>query len=132
MDREEVVFLAAAAVDVGVALLETDDVEALLQAGESEGEEFFLGFVGVSGELAGDVESCTAGDEGEYGGGDKLVGEDEVGGLDGFEGGGGEEVRVPGAGANELDAAAAGREVEVGGEGEGAIVVRRGGIGLED
>lgn len=86
MLSEEVEFFAAAAVDVGVALLEADDDLAGLESLEAHGQELFLRLFGIAGEFAGDVDFGAAGDKIEDGGRDEFVGEDEVGGLDGAVG----------------------------------------------
>ena len=69
--------------------------------------QFFLCCVRVSREFASNLNGCAARHKIKNGSGDKLVGEDEVGAADCFQGGGGEEVWVARAGASEDDAAVA-------------------------
>lgn len=96
---------AAAAVDERIALLEAEDRLAGLCGGEGGGKELLLGLLGVAGELAGDLDGRAARDEVQHAGGDELVGEDEVGGLDGVVGCAGQQVWVAGAAAGEDDPA---------------------------
>lgn len=97
--------LAAAAVDEGVALLEAEDRLAGAGGGEGGGQELVLGLLGVARELAGDLDGGAARDQVEHARGDELVGEDEVGGLDGVVGCAGEQVWVTRAAAGEDDLA---------------------------
>ena len=55
-----------------------------METGETEGEEFLLGELGVAGEFARDVDGCAAGDEVEDAGGDEFVGQDYIRAEDGF------------------------------------------------
>lgn len=128
---EEVEFLAAAAVDVGIALLEADDDLAGLEGVQAHAQELFLRLLRVAGEFARDVDFGAAGDEVEDGGGDELVGEDEVRGLDCAVRGEREEVWVSGAGAGEDDAAFAAAVVEGGGVegGGGGLRLAAGDVG---
>lgn len=86
MPLEKHVFFPAAAVDIGIALLETENRQALGEVREPEFEQFLLGGIGVAGEFAGDVDGGAARDEVEDGGGDEFVGEDDGGDLDGAVG----------------------------------------------
>ncbi|KAH6605207.1 glycoside hydrolase family 47 protein [Trichoderma cornu-damae] len=97
--------LAAAAVDEGVALLEAEHGLAGPGGGQGGGEELVLGLLGVAGELAGDLDGGAARDEVEHARGHQLVGEDEVGALDGVVRCAGEEVGVSRAAAGEDDSA---------------------------
>lgn len=120
-------------------MLEAQDDLALTVAGEGHVEQLLLGEVGVARELAGDVDAGAAGDEVEDAGGDELVGQDEVGGLDGLVGGLGEEVRVAGPAACEDDLALLRGEragARIGATGEAAdgagSLLGGAGVGLED
>ena len=98
---KEVVLLATATVDVRVALLDPNHDFASLEACQTELEELFLGFVSVSREFSRNMDGGAAGNEVENFRGNKLVGEDEVGGENGFVSCTGEEIRIAGAGASE-------------------------------
>lgn len=97
--------LAATAVDEGVALLEAEDRLAGLCGGQRGGQQLLLGLLGVAGELAGDLDGRAARDQVQHARGHELVGEDEVGGLDGVVGCAREQVWVAGPAAGEDDPA---------------------------
>ena len=84
---EEGIFLAAPAVDVWIALLQSEDHQSLLQCFKAELEELLLCGVCVTREFASNVDWCSSRDEVEDGGRDEFVGEDYGGGLDGAVGG---------------------------------------------
>ncbi|KAJ6446842.1 hypothetical protein O9K51_01615 [Purpureocillium lavendulum] len=129
---EPVHLLAAAAVDKGVALLEAQDGLALAHAAQRRLEELLLGALRVAGELAGDVDGRAPRDQVQHGRGDELVGEDEVGAVDGVEGGAREERGVAGPAAGEDEPADPGwrrRALVVARTTE--ELARRGGVGAE-
>jgi hypothetical protein len=82
---EEGEFFGAAAVEVGVTLLEAEDGLALLHGTEAHFEELLLCCVCVAGEFAGDFDWCSARDEFKDAGGDEFVCQDEVGTPNSFE-----------------------------------------------
>ena len=100
---EELKLLGPAPVDVRIALLEAHDAFAISQRCETKAQQLLLCGVCVAGEFLGDEEVGATWDEGKDAGGDEFIGEDKVRGLQCFEGGGGEKVGMPGAGADKGD-----------------------------
>lgn len=87
-------FFGASAVEVWVALFQSEDGFAFFEGFETHSVELVLGLIGIAGEFAGDLNGGSAGHEFEDWGGNEFVCEDEVGAADGFEGGGSEKVRM--------------------------------------
>lgn len=97
--------LASTAVDEGVALLEPQHRLALLDACERHLLQLLLGAVRIAGELAGDMDGRSPGDKIQHTGRHELIGQDEVGVLDGLVRCLREEIGVAGTASGEDDLA---------------------------